>query len=227
MPVVDMIGKRFGRLAVVGQSESKLWRARWVCVCDCGREAVVDGANLRTGHVQSCGCLQRDSIAAVGKRTRKHGAAIDKTPEYAAWASMKTRCFNPKAQQYANYGARGITVCAAWRDSFEAFIADMGARPSSKHSLDRIDNERGYEPENCRWATVHQQNNNQRHNRLIEVDGVVSTVAEAIARLGAHPATIKTRINRGWSIDRAFSVPIKPKTSRGKRRIETENEGTP
>jgi len=171
--------------------------------------------------------LQRDSIAAVGKRTRKHGAAIDKTPEYAAWASMKTRCFNPKAQQYANYGARGITVCAAWRDSFEAFIADMGARPSSKHSLDRIDNERGYEPENCRWATVHQQNNNQRHNRLIEVDGVVSTVAEAIARLGAHPATIKTRINRGWSIDRAFSVPIKPKTSRGKRRIETENEGTP
>lgn len=159
---------RFGRLTVEGEgppllSSGKL-RRRIALVCDCGGRAVSDAGNLLRGVTQSCGCLRSERQAAnakrVGAANRRHGRRW--TPEYAAWRAMKSRCGNLNVPAYPRYGGRGITICEAWIESFEAFFGDMGERPSPKHSLDRRDNEGNYEPGNCRWATASEQNSNRR-----------------------------------------------------------------
>lgn len=139
---------------------------------------------------------------------RRHGASWvngKAAPEYAAWASMKSRCLNQSARNFADYGGRGIQVCDRWRDSFEAFLADMGTRPSTKHSIDRIDNDGNYEPGNCRWALPLAQCRNKRSNHLVEWQGQTMTVTEAAERAGANIVLVRSRIRRGWDIARALS----------------------
>lgn len=160
----DLTGQRFGRLLVLERGEnSRRGVARWVCRCDCGGTSIVQRDNLRGGHTTSCGCLH-DESARGNEHGLVHGHARDllKTTEYRAWERMIQRCHNPKHRRFKDYGGRGITVCGAWRASFQAFLDDMGLKPSPDLSLDRIDNGLGYFPENCRWATHLQQAANRR-----------------------------------------------------------------
>lgn len=154
---IDMIGKKFGRWTVLERGKNnKYGQAMWLCRCDCGKEKTVGGAELRSGNTHSCGCL-RPSLSA--KKATTHGAS--RTSEYHIWNTMKGRCSNPRAEKYKDYGGRGITVCEHWH-KFENFIADMGPKPTPIHSIDRIDNEGHYTPDNCRWATPKEQMSNQR-----------------------------------------------------------------
>ena len=164
-PLIDLVGKRFGRLTVIRKSISRNNFLYWVALCDCGQTVEVLGQSLRRGETKSCGCLQREIFGKFSSaRWTTHGeSAIDKrTPEYRSWMAMLSRCENPNATGYKNYGGRGIIVCERWH-KYEYFLSDMGRRPSPQHSIDRINNDGNYELNNCRWATPKEQRANQRN----------------------------------------------------------------
>jgi len=142
-----------------------------------------------------------------------HGHAPDKgqSPEYVAWRDMVQRCTNPSCRKFARYGGRGIGVCDSWRDSFVSFLSDMGERPSDKHSLDRIDNNLGYSPANCRWATWKTQARNRCNNNVIEIDGVERTLTEWCELHGIHQSTFRKRILSGMTSKDALTKPVKYK----------------
>jgi hypothetical protein len=157
-----IVGKRFARLVVLDDSGVGKDR-RIFCRCDCGNEKSIIANHVRTGRIRSCGCLQRE-IAILSNTIHGHNRIGQRTSEYRIWYAMKDRTLNPKSPAWDDYGGRGITVCDRWRDSFEAFLADMGPRPSGL-TLDRKNNDGNYEPGNCRWATWAEQNNNRRPQR--------------------------------------------------------------
>ncbi len=165
--LIDLAGATFGRLTVLRRDDARPRPTRWWCRCACGAEVSVPAGGMRRGTSKSCGCLSREGVA---QRNRKHGHKTGGayTPEYIAWANILARCTNPNAQAWANYGGRGITICDAWRGNFVAFFEHVGARPSADHSIDRIDNARGYEPGNVRWATRSEQARNTRPRRRNE-----------------------------------------------------------
>lgn len=166
--IVNMENRKFGRLTVIERKENtRHGAATWLCECDCGQEATVRGSSLRSGVTLSCGCLNHEKTAKkLIEMNTRHGMA--KTSEYHIWASMIQRCTNPKDNAYKNYGGRGITVCERWR-KFEAFIEDMGQKPSPNLTIERQNNDGDYEPSNCRWATRTEQNNNTRRNKSIKI----------------------------------------------------------
>jgi hypothetical protein len=152
---------------------------------------------MKAGKKSSCGCLMIET-RCLPKR-HGHCSKGKSTPEYAAWRAMINRTTNKKVAHYHNYGGRGITVCDKWINSFEAFYADMGKRPSDKHSIDRIDNSGNYEPSNCRWATKSQQARNTRAAKQIKLEGKVYTIVELAEISGVNYRTIKSRLEHGWS----------------------------
>lgn len=207
---LDLIGQRFGRLLVLGEASPRKMGDRmlvqWSCQCDCGESITVGRSNLRTGNTRSCGCLGREvANRALSKRT-KHGQY--KTSEYKAWVSMRNRCLSPACASYPDYGGRGITVCDRRLNSFEAFIADMGPKPSPRQTLERINNECGYGPDNCRWATFKEQALNRRITRYVTFQGVsmpLKTLAERHAVV--QYVTLLARLRAGWPVEEAVLTP--------------------
>lgn len=157
MRVVNLLGQTFGRLTVIKQADARSPHGvMWVCRCACGRESTVRGKHLRAGRTQSCGCLQSEQTSV---RTQTHGRS--RTRVYRIWRAMINRCHYPRYPERHLYGGRGIVVCERWRESFEAFLADMG-EPAPHLSIDRIDPDGNYEAGNCRWATAAEQARNRR-----------------------------------------------------------------
>lgn len=195
----NITGERFGRLVVIKREGSNSeWETMWLCQCDCGATKIIRGKCLRRGTTQSCGCLQLE-----GSRNSKHNIVHGGTgsPEFVSWQSMRNRCNNPNDKDYPHYGGRGISICKRWNESFSAFLADMGTRPTPKHSIDRWpDNNGNYEPGNCRWATVKQQANNRRSNRWLVHNGKTMTLTQWSEATGILKTTIRERLRRGWSI---------------------------
>ncbi len=181
-------GTRFGRwTALENGHRSVNGRAGWLCRCDCGQEKAIASSTLWNGDSTSCGCYRRE-VLKRGQDFTRHGHSSGHTTSrtYRSWMSMKARCYRPSHENYKHYGGRGITVCDRWRDSFADFLADLGERPAGQ-TLDRIDNAKGYELGNVRWATPHQQNLNRRVTiRRSTLDGQQITIAE-IAHILALP----------------------------------------
>lgn len=205
-----MVGLRFGIQTVVESAGiDKHGQCLWLTVCDCGSPArSVQGAKLRRGESTSCGCAKPSKCAAANT---KHGASARgrMTPEYRAWSNMIDRCERQGNAQYADWGGRGISVCDQWRHDFSAFLADVGPRPSSAHSIDRVDVNGNYEPGNVRWATKTEQNINKRTTRMLTFDGMTLTVKEWAHRTGQTSHGLDARIRCGWTVERALMTPVR------------------
>ena len=201
---MNLIGHKFGRLAVTEFAGVKNKHHLWNCVCDCGNITKVLRSNLRSGHTQSCGCLRVERAREDGT---SHGHARSKG--YHVWGQMIQRCHNPKDTAYKNYGARGITVCDRWR-SFENFYKDMGRCPEGL-SIERINNDKGYEPGNCKWATQRDQCNNKKNTHWLEFNGVKKPLAEWARISGLHIETLRGRLKgQDWTIEEALTLPSRP-----------------
>lgn len=199
---IEMVGLKFGRLTVIRESHNTNGRYYWECVCDCGNKLSVIGSHLRNGNTRSCGCLQTDTVSLLKKT---HG--LSHTREHNSWLGMKQRCEYKNHYGYKYYGGRGISVCKRWRDSFQNFIDDMGKIPGEGYSLDRIDSNRDYSKENCRWATASEQSNNKRNNHVITFNGKTQTMKQWSRQVGINYDTIRNRLNTyGWTIERALTT---------------------
>jgi hypothetical protein len=208
-PRENLIGQTFGRLTVkefAGAARNR--NSLWKCECQCGKISVTEGRNLKSGVSKSCGCLREERrIASI----TKHGCSkqAGNSSEYNSWLGMRARVYNPNANAYHRYGGRGIKVCPRW-DSFDAFLKDMGKKPSARHSLDRRDNDGDYCPENCQWALPHDQSNNRKNNTRITFGGKTLTVTQWAREIGLSPEGMFYRIyDAKWDIERAMTTPVK------------------
>lgn len=214
----DFEPETFGRLTTIGprftvSSGSDKRIVYQVCQCQCGLVKVVEVDSMKRGLTVSCGCYQKE-IAAT--RTRIHGNAANRSKrrstEYGTWTCMKYRCLTESNKNYKNYGGRGIKVCDRWLEpdgrGFMNFLEDMGPKPTPDHSLDRIDNNGDYCPENCRWSTQITQSQNTRRNRMLEHEGKIQCVSAWARELDIHPNTLRHRLAMGWSDEKILTTPI-------------------
>lgn len=218
---IDLKGKRFGRLVVIERSENIGKQIAWLVRCDCGEVKVVTGMHLRGGDTKSCGCFKKDNAhmlgtkmgKKIGGKNKTHGST--KSRLYAIWRSMKERCMCPSNTFYSLYGGRGITVCEEWCNSFEVFRDWAIANGYDENALrgqctiDRIDVDGNYEPSNCRWATLTEQQNNKRNNHNLTYDGETYTIAEWSRIVGINESTIRQRLRYGWDIEDVLRRPVK------------------
>ena len=200
--MVDMAGERYGRLTVLRYAgRASNGQSRWLCRCDCGRETTVARSNLRSGKQVSCGCKRREQAGTINY---SHGGS--NTRLYSIWANMITRTTNPKGTAYNRYGGRGITMCQEWRDSFEAFRDwSLANGYTDDLTIDRIDNDSGYKPDNCRWTTWHKQFNHRTGTRLITYGGETLSISQWAERLNLSKTMLYQRFAAGWSAERALT----------------------
>lgn len=202
----DLTDQIFGRLTVVKRVKNNPHGdAQWLCQCRCGNSLITEGYSLRKGRTKSCGCLRKE--VTIQKHTI-HG--LSQNPEYYAWYDMINRCYNPTNIGFHNYGGRGIKVCQRWH-SLINFITDMGFKPSPEYTLERINNNRGYEPQNCCWATRKSQARNKRTNTMVSFQGQIKPLIEWAEELKMSYSAIVSRISSGWSIYNALTIPIQKK----------------
>lgn len=206
----DLTGRRYGRLVVLRFICRNNWHSWWHCQCDCGGETVVRMNTLRTGRTLSCGCLRLQRIIEM-VTTHGHSRGGKLTPTYTAYRSAKNRCHNPNNKSYRDYGGRGITMHSTWLDDFSQFVKDMGERPPDR-SLERSDNDKGYEPGNCIWGSRTEQANNRRSSRFVTVNGRRMTIMQASLVTGLPAPSLYQRINKGWPETRWFE-PIRVRLS--------------
>lgn len=170
--------------------------------CFCGKQFECLNTNINTGNTKSCGCLRKINAS---KNFKTHG--LTNTKVYRAWCSIKRRCYNKNDVQYHTYGGRGITVSADWKNSFETFYKDMGEPPTQYHSIDRIDNDKGYSKNNCKWSTMKEQSNNKSTNRFLEYNGQIKTLTEWSNIYKIESKLVYKRLDRGWDLHRALTQP--------------------
>lgn len=206
----DLTGQVYGKLTVLKyHGKDKHGVSVWLCRCDCGKEKNISSMSMRSGKTKSCGCFR----AAALKNGREELVAKQKThgkthtPEFRILMNMIYRCENSNAGNFDLYGKRGISVCARWKNSFGAFLEDMGPRPSPQHSIDRIDNNGNYEPGNCRWVTAREQSINRRDSRMLTHNGETKNLVVWAQEFGMDKATLHGRLKRGWSIQKALETP--------------------
>jgi hypothetical protein len=193
----DLTGQRFGRLTVCRRVEnSNDGRVRWLCLCECGNEIVVLGYSLVSGNTRSCGCLNKELITQR-RTTHGHSKGKKMSPTYQSWSDMMQRCYNPKCKEYLYYGERDIKVYEPWH-IFENFLADMGECPKGL-TIERIDNEGHYNPENCKWDTRKNQARNRRSNKILTLNGVSHCSSEWTEILGWSINLIGRRVYDGWT----------------------------
>jgi len=200
---LNLTGQRFGRLVALKQvGKNKQQNANWLCICDCGNTVTISQSNLHRaskGYNTSCGCLRRENSR---KQLTTHG--LSETRLYEIWCGMKKRCFSPTDQAYSNYGGRGITICDEWL-VFERFYEWAMANGYQDHlTIERKDNNKGYSPGNCKWATMKEQANNTRRSHLITHNGQTMTVTAWAKSVGIKVNTLWARIKKGWPVERAL-----------------------
>ena len=204
---VDLTGQRFGRLVVIKKAEhQKKGKTRWLCRCDCGRYTEVITHSLKRGATKSCGCLRQETIYSYNHRLGNRNSER----LYQIWKGMKQRTTDKNATNFKNYGGRGITMCVEWLQDYEKFkqwAIDSGYQDGL--SIERIDNMRGYCPDNCKWADRNEQNNSKRNNRVIEYYGMKRTISQWAKYLHIGESVLRDRLNRGWTIDKALSTPVR------------------
>lgn len=201
---MHLIGKTYGRLTIIDGSEKDL---KIKCSCDCGVVGLYKRHNVLSGNTKSCGCLKLETRSNF---VHGEGAVRKRTPEYTTWLGIKDRCRNPNSASYCRYGALGIKVSEEWMDSYEAFLRDMGRRPSKDHSIERVDGNKGYERDNCVWATRKQQNRNRITNRSVTAFGKTMCLIEWAEASGISKSCLMQRINKlGWDFHRAISTPTR------------------
>jgi len=222
------IGEKFGRLKIIDEYKADGSNYRTVvCVCDCGNTKKLSKYKVTSGETKSCGCLAKESAREALAKTRKdmvlssesrsrmggsgrfkpvHG--MRNTSIYAVWSSMISRCKLPSCPSHKSHGGRGIKVCSRW-GKFENFYLDMGDKPAPNYSIDRIDNDGDYTPENCRWATAKEQQNNKRNSVFFEFNGKSMTIAQWSDSTGIRSDTLAKRIKNGWPLDKAFTLPVR------------------
>lgn len=199
--VNDLRGKTFGRLTVLCRATNTgRGRARWECSCTCGTFKTVVGTDLTNGHTKSCGCWRKDMPA---EKFRTHG--LRQSDEYRIWSHMKSRCSNPNTPYFDRYGGRGITVCERWQD-FENFYRDMGPRPGPEYSIERLDNDQGYDPFNCVWSLPADQARNRSTVRLFTHSGITDTMTGWAQRTGIPYLKLRRRLADGWTFERAIGA---------------------
>lgn len=205
--VIDLTGQKFGRLTVLSRVENKKSRARWLCECECGNQVVVAGNDLKTGRTKSCGCLSKELLRGNKRRAThdEHGTKL-----YIAWKNMRQRANNPNRPDYKFYGGKGIKVCAEWEDYtvFRNWACENGYQEGL--TLDRIDVNKDYSPENCRWVDWYVQQNNKSNNHYITLNGETLTLSQWERRTGIDHRVILNRINfLGWSVEDALTKPVR------------------
>lgn len=212
------VGLKFNRLTLLRLDVVRNRRRYGLFLCDCGSQTVREVSSVVTLGVKSCGCLTKETAAATGRLNATHGKSG--SDEFMVWNKMLQRCSNPKATSYPHYGGRGIAVCERWR-KFENFYADMGQRPSQKHSIERIDVNGNYEPANCKWATATEQARNTTKTVRIVVAGETKVLAQAVEESGINRTTVKSRMARGMTAEQALTKPPRVIESTTRMRLVT------
>lgn len=208
---LNLVGQQCNRLEVIEfVGTNKYSKSLWLCKCACGNYITILGSQLLNGRTKSCGCLKQEVLF---ERNFKHGNSRreSKSREYISWCNMKARCLNPLVSDYKNYGGRGIAVCDKWlgKDGFSSFLIDMGSCPK-QYTIERVDNDGPYSPENCLWIAKQEQVNNTRNNRLMTLGGDIVTVTQAAQKIGISVGTLSARINKcGWSEEKALNTPLR------------------
>lgn len=201
---INISGQRFGRLVALSRSITSATRVSWDCVCDCGNRLSVVGGALRSGNTKSCGCGK--AIANMRTHTTHgHARSSGDTRAYMIWGAMLRRCHSETHKDYGYYGARGIRVCDSWRKSFATFLSDMG-EPEKGMTLDRKENNEGYSPSNCVWASRMDQSNNTRNNLMIQTPSSLMTLAEFSRETGINYSNLRAKLKRGVSIINGIEI---------------------
>lgn len=217
LKINDLTGRRFGRLRALSYCGRKNGRTLWRCVCDCGNYSIVGYSNLINGVTRSCGCLEKENFekSILTHSNRKSADSgwygeLASHPLYSSWQSMLNRCYNKRAKSYNDYGGRGIRVCDRWlpeNKGFQMFVEDMGARPTDRHTIDRIDVNGDYSPENCRWATVFQQSTNKRKSVYVYYSGYRIPLLVLCEKLGLNYWTVAHQVIKGFDINEIIKHP--------------------
>jgi hypothetical protein len=210
----NRVGEKYNRLTFVRPTsiDTTSGDMRWIVRCDCGKESELRATVVVRGKTKSCGCIAIDILRANAKKRigvpLKHGHSTNgkRTSEYSIYKTMKARCYNKNSKNYIRYGGRGIAVCDRWLESFDNFYADMGSRPSSLHSIDRVNNDGPYSPDNCRWATKKEQSDNSTNPIVIEFNGVSMNLTGWAKSIGINLSSLTERIGK-WGIERALTTP--------------------